>query len=296
MLAWLTLCRSTGLALLAASSMVLAGERVITLAPHITELVYAAGAGESIVATVDSSDYPPAALDLPRVGDGLNVNVERALTLRPSMVIAWQPSGGAMTLAPTLAALEIPLFYSEPRALDDIPAEVRRMGKLLGTPEVAQAAAQALDMRIAALRQRYAGPRPADRGPAGRGPIRVFLELGPEPIYTIGSDPLLNDVLHACGAENLYAKSRVAAPQVSTESLLTQQPDVVIISTADPVRIEARRRAWSALGLRAAREQRIHSIDHDQLFRPGPRLIDAAETLCSLIDMARSPPPPSGLK
>jgi iron complex transport system substrate-binding protein/vitamin B12 transport system substrate-binding protein len=285
MLAWFSLRRAAGLALLAVSSMVLANERVITLAPHITELVYAAGAGESIVATVDSSDYPPAALGLPRVGDGLNVNVERALALRPSMVIAWQPSGGAITLAPTLAALHIPLLYSEPRALDDIPAEVRRMGELLGTPEVAQAAAQALDMRIAALRQRY----------AGRSPVRLFLELGPEPIYTIGSDPLLNDVLQTCGAENLYAKSRVAAPQVSTESLLVQQPDVVIVSTVDPARLEARTRAWSALGLRAAREQRIHGIDPDQLFRPGPRLIDAAETLCSLIDMARSPPP-GGLK
>src|SRR5690606_28836362 len=116
-------------------------------APHATELVYAAGAGDRIVGTVLSSDYPPAARTIPRIGNGLEVSAERILAFQPSIVIAWQPQGAAQTLAPALSRLNIPLIQSLPRKLSDIPAEIMRFGRLFGTQDQAQATALALQRR-----------------------------------------------------------------------------------------------------------------------------------------------------
>jgi iron complex transport system substrate-binding protein/vitamin B12 transport system substrate-binding protein len=251
--------------------------RAITLAPHITELIYAAGAGGRIVGTVLSSDYPAEARGIPRIGDGLNIDTERAVSLRPDLVIAWQPSGAARTLAPVLDRLDIPLVFSAPRRLDDIPAEVLRMGAYFHTQDAAAATAEAMKRRLTALRARY----------SGKPLVRVFIQVGSDPLYTLGNDPLLNDVLATCQGINIFADAGVAAPQVSEETVLQTQPDVVIVPSTQsgvPARGAAR---WTTLQLPAAMAGHIHSMDPDALFRPGPRLIDAAEALCRLLDESR---------
>jgi iron complex transport system substrate-binding protein/vitamin B12 transport system substrate-binding protein len=251
--------------------------RAITLAPHITELVFAAGAGDKIVATVSSSDYPEAARSIPRIGDGLNISVERVLALHPDVVVAWLPSAAAHTLAPTLTALSIPIIYSEPRTLADIPRQIARFGKLFGTSQTAEPTAQALNERIQTLRERY----------SNLPPVSVFIEIGTAPLYTIGADPLLNDALHICGGINVYAESPIIAPQVSTESVLVHSPNVVIAPEGDNTRLDDTRSRWLQLHLAAAQNGHIYGIDPDALFRPGPRLIDATEALCRYLDMAR---------
>lgn len=253
-------------------------QRVISLTPHITELVFAVGAGDKLVATVSSSDYPPAARRLPRIGDGLSVNTEHLLAMQPDLVIAWHPTGAALALSSTLQRLSIPLIYAQPTTLTDIPLIMRRLGDLLGTPTTAQAAAQALDERIASLRARY----------ATLSPVSVFIEIGNTPLYTIGKDSLLNDVLAICGGVNIYADAAVAAPLVSTEEVLVRQPLAVITGGTDPLRLAARQQAWAKLNLQAAKRQHVYAIDSDALFRPGPRLIDAAETLCGYLNAVRS--------
>lgn len=251
--------------------------RVISLAPHVTELIYAAGAGDRIVGTVISSDYPADAQRIPRIGDGMNIDTERALTLRPDLVIAWQPAGAARTLAPVLGRLGIPLVFSEPARLDDIPAEVVRMGEYFKTEGVATAAAEVMAQRLAALRVRY----------AGKPPVRVFIQIGSDPLYTVGNDPLMNDVLATCGGVNLFRDAAVAAPQVSEETVLQKQPAVVIVPSSQPG-VRARDAArWQTLHLPAAMAGHIHGMNPDVLFRPGPRLIDAAEALCRLLDESR---------
>jgi len=252
-------------------------ERAITLAPHITELVYAAGAGDKIVGTVISSDYPDEAKRIPRVGDGMNIDVERTIALRPGLVIAWQPSGAARTLAPVLDRLGIPLAYSEPKRLDDLPAEVLRMGKYFGTQPVARATAEAMRHRLAMLRARY----------AGKPPIRVFIQVGSDPLYTLGSDPLLNDVLSTCGGVNIFEDATVAAPQVNEETVMQKRPAVVIVPSNRPQAAARDAARWQTLRLPAAMSGRIYGMDPDTLFRPGPRLIDATEELCRLLDLSR---------
>jgi iron complex transport system substrate-binding protein/vitamin B12 transport system substrate-binding protein len=251
--------------------------RAMTLAPHITELIFAAGAGDKIVGTVISSDYPDAAKRIPRIGDGMNIDTERAIALRPNLVIAWQPSGAARTLAPFLSRLGIPLIYSEPKRLDDLPAEVQRMGEYFHTQPVATERAEAMRRRLATLRARY----------AGKAPVRVFIQIGSDPLYTLGSDPLLNDVLSTCGGVNIFADAAVAAPQVSEETVLQKQPAVVIVPSNRPGAATRDTARWKLLHLPAAEAGRIHGMDPDALFRPGPRLIAAAEELCHLLDMSR---------
>ncbi|WP_158238303.1 cobalamin-binding protein [Pollutimonas nitritireducens] len=251
--------------------------RAITLTPHITELIFAAGAGDRIVATVTSSDYPATALAIPRIGDGVNISIEKALSFRPDLVVAWQASAAAVTLAPAMARLHIPLLYSAPRSLADIPGEVRRFGALFETQGIAETAAQELSIRLQGLETRY----------AGRERVAVFMEIGANPVYTLGNDPLLNDALRICGAHNVYADAFIAAPQVSAESVLVAQPAVIITSAIDHEALQAATARWAALRLPAALKGHVYGIDPDKLFRPGPRLIDAVEELCRYIDKSR---------
>ena len=251
--------------------------RVVTLAPHITELIFAAGAGDRIVGTVDSSDYPPAARAIPRIGDGVSISVEQTVAVRPQAVIAWLPTGSVRALTPALNRLGIALLYSQPLKLDDIPAEIVRYGRLFGTQGPADAAARALARRISGLRQHY----------AGREPVSVFIEIGSAPLFTIGRDPLLNDALAACGGVNTYAGLPMPAARVNPESVLLENPQVIIGPSADPTELEEIRRRWAALNLPAARAGRVYGIDPDALFRPGPRLVDATEVLCRYLDHAR---------
>ncbi|KAA0890680.1 ABC transporter substrate-binding protein [Pusillimonas sp. ANT_WB101] len=251
--------------------------RALVLAPHIAELMYAAGAGQYIVATIDRSDFPSQALAIPRVGDGISVSAEASFSARPDIILDWRPSGASSTLKPLADRLDIPIVYVAPRSLDDIPKQVERLGRLFGTEHHANARAQALQQHIDSLRSQY----------GQRRPLSVFIQIGDPPLFTIGSDPVLNDALKACGGNNIFAGLATEAAQVSRESVLLKQPDVVITPQTDTQRLQALRTRWAGLGLGAARDGKVYAINADQLFRPGPRLIDATQRLCTLLDAAR---------
>jgi iron complex transport system substrate-binding protein/vitamin B12 transport system substrate-binding protein len=243
--------------------------RVITLAPSATELVYAAGAGADIVGTVLRSDYPADALAIPRIGDGIQFSEESILTLHPTLVVGWQPTDGTRSLERRLAPLGVPLVYANPKSLDDIPALIRALGERLGTGATADAAARGLERRIRALR------------PAQPPPQTVFIEISADPLYTLGRDPLTNDLLARCGGVNPYADGAIPAPQVSVESVLHLNPRVLIMSPYGRETLAARRAWWTQHGLAAAHAGRIYAVDPDLLHRPGPRLVDAAEAICA---------------
>lgn len=259
--------------------------RAITLAPHLTELVYAAGAGDKIVATVNSSNYPPESLDLPHVGDGLSINAEQLLTLQPDLIIGWQNSLAMQRLTPILAELDIAVVYSEPRRLDDIPRDIERIGKWLGTQNKANPAARDMRDQLAALRQTY----------AHRSPVSVFIEVGTGPLYTLGNDTLTNDALATCGGINVFRDSPLVAPAVTVESVLARDPDVVIITRHATEHITQRTDYWHGLRLRAARQHHVFGMNPDALLRPGPRLIEVLHNLCTYLDRARAQDEQAGL-
>lgn len=257
-------------------SLAAPARRAVTLAPHATELVYAAGAGDHVIATIRGSDYPPAARQLPVIGDGTQPDPERVAAVRPDLLIAWQP-GAAAPLARVMDKLGVPVFYSDPLTLAAIPDAVERMGALFGTEAQARPAAQALRARLEALAARY----------AGRRPVRVFVQAGLDPIYTLNDSSIVSDALRVCGGVNVFGQAPVVAPQVSLESVLAARPEAVLAGISRPEDAARNLAAWQALGLPAARLGHVYSVDADALYRPGPRLIDAAEAICADLDRLR---------
>src|SRR5690606_22117476 len=188
--------------------------RVVTLAPHATELVYAAGAGDQIVGTVTSSDHPEQARQLPRVGDGILLNQERLLLLAPTHIIAWQRFGAAVPAELLANRMNAQMLYSAPRTLRELPAEVKRIGALLGTQAAADRTAAAMLARIDALEAR----------PAGREPARVVIEVGSRPLYTHGSDRLVDHALGTWGAAPRGGSSGVGAPRAPVARSMCMVP------------------------------------------------------------------------
>lgn len=251
-------------------------QRVITLSPHATELVFAAGGGTRIVATVNASDFPRAARQLPRIGDGLQPDPERVLLLRPDLLLGWQASQLS-----NLERLHLATFLSAPQSLDAVPDAIEKLGVLLGTSEVAQPRATDLRNRLARLTY---SPRPAS-------PVRVFLQVGEPPEFSLNRSHLLSQVIEACGGINVFADTTAIAPKISAEGVLAQRPELVLLgrvgAPAQPTPDRATQQYWSRLKLPAAQAKQVFVMDSDVLYRPGPRLIEAAEAICSMIQQAR---------
>jgi len=250
--------------------------RVITLSPHATELVFAAGGGAHIAATVNASDFPQAARALPRIGEGLQPEPEIVLRLKPDLLIGWQASQFS-----SLTALRIPSFLSAPKTLSDIPDTIEKFGALLGTQEIAQSRASALRARIDQLNQTlFSGP-----------PVRVFLQVGEPPDYSLNRSHLLSQIIKACGGVNVFEASAAIAPKISAESVLAQRPALVLLgrvgAPAIPTLDATTQQYWSRLNLPAAQGGRVYMMDSDVIYRPGPRLIEAAQAICSIIEQAR---------
>ncbi|MBQ0217727.1 ABC transporter substrate-binding protein [Alcaligenes faecalis] len=260
----------------AQSAQTVAPARAISLAPHITEILFAAGAQDHLIAVDSSSDYPPAAKDLPRIGDALRVNPERLLELKPDQVWAWQANQIGPELRRQLQQTHINLIFAAPEKLDDIPAFVRLAGDSLNTADVAVPMAALLDNQIASLRQ---NSRLGET-------VSVFLEIGSEPLYTLARDPLIQDVLTTCKAQNIYARHAAVAPTISLEDVLHKRPQVVIMAYRDPAQLRARHLFWEKhLGLSP---HALLNLNPDALYRPGPRLIEATRILCEQLDRYRA--------
>jgi len=250
--------------------------RAITTAPHATEMVYAAGAGEYLVGTTRGSNYPPSALDLPSVGDGLRPNLEIATILQPDLLIAWQPYASDR-LSQLMQRQQVPVFYSDPRTLTGIADTIQTLGHVFGTQTKADATAEALRQRIAQLENDY----------ATRRPLRVFIQVGENPLYTLNGKTLLSEAIKVCGGINIFSDLAPLAPQVSLESVIAASPDAVIVgvTAADPPHQTLQN--WQNHGLRAATLGHVLSFDADLLYRPGPRFIDATEQLCQALEQVR---------
>jgi iron complex transport system substrate-binding protein len=250
--------------------------RVVSLAPSLTELIYAAGGASHLVGVDSSSDYPPAAAKLPRVGDAAGLDLERILALRPELVFGWL-SGNKPSDIARLEQLGIKVFLSEPRHLADIPRTLRVMGKLLGTGPVAEPQAVAFEQRLQALRAQTADSRPA----------LVFFEVWHQPLITVNGQHLISDVLTVCGGRNVFSALPALAPSVSLESVLMADPEVIIASDAPPDALAA----WSRNPrLRAVERRQIYELSPDLITRATPRVLDGAEKVCGWLAAARASP------
>jgi iron complex transport system substrate-binding protein len=249
--------------------------RIVSLAPHATELLFALGAGSAIVGTVDTSDFPPAARTIPRVGDARALDLERIVLLAPDLVVTWPWTAPAQVEA--LRARGIAVFTTRPATIDGIARDLERLGALTGRAPAASRAAAAFRARLADLRARHRGaPR-----------VRVFYEIWDEPLYTVGGGHLITQALDACGGDNVFAALTLPAPAVDVEAVLAASPDAIIAGAeggARPAWLDRWRR-WPTLP--AVANGRLYAIDADLLHRPGPRFLEGVEALCAAVDAAR---------
>lgn len=254
--------------------------RVISVAPHATELLYAAGGGAAMVGAVSYSDYPEAARALPRVGDNRSLDLERIVALKPDLIVVWR-HGNADRQTAQLAALGIPLYFSEPKRLDDVAVSLDKLGRLLGTREQADRAAADYRQRIAALRARY----------AARPPVTVFLQIWDRPLTTLNGAQIVSDVLTLCGGRNVFAALQPVAPTVSDEAVLAANPEAIVATAQGATASDAslpsldRWRRWPSLA--AVARSNLFAVDGDWLTRPTPRLALGAEQVCRDLETAR---------
>jgi iron complex transport system substrate-binding protein len=251
-------------------------QRIVSLAPHITELLFAVGAGATVVGTSEFSDYPEAARALPRVGGSGGLDLEAILALQPDLVIAWA-SGNPAAQARRLQRLGLPVFFSEPSRLEDIISSLERFGQLTGRSEAARVEARVFADRLEALRRRY----------SVRDEVTVYYQIWERPLMTVNGRHIVSDVIRLCGGRNVFADLPVLAPQIDSEAVLAVNPDVIVVGDAagEPAASLVAWDRWPEL--KAVRQRHVYAIQRELLVRHTPRLLQGAEQLCRLLEGVR---------
>lgn len=265
------------LCLLMAPALAAPPMRIVTLAPHLTELVYAAGAGERIVGTLDTSDYPAAARRIPRVGDSQHLDAERLLALKPDLVLVWADGQPASERA-LIERLHLPSLALEQHRLDDVPADLERLGQLLGTQAVAALEAARLRAALDSLRTRYAQARH----------LRVFWQVWSAPLYTLGGQHVATEMLRICGADNVFAEQTQSAVAVDEEAVLARQPDVLVLTGSPTETADWLQRWKSRVAPAALRNGAVVTVDPDLVTRMGPRIVEGTRQLCERLAAIRA--------
>lgn len=246
--------------------------RIISLAPHATELLFAAGAGARVVGVSAYSNFPAEASRLPSVGDAMRADMERIIALKPDLIVGWK-SGNNPAQLERLRALGLPVFDSEPRQFDDIAGSLERLGALAGTVE-GRAAAARFRADLRALRERY----------SARKPVRVFYQIWPSPLMTLNDAHIVSEAIRLCGGVNLFGKLAPLVPTVSREAVLKADPEAIFVSDEDAQAFGR----WRGYGnLTAVRNDSLFRIDGGVMNRAGPRMLGATALLCEQIDAAR---------
>lgn len=249
--------------------------RIVSIAPHVTELLFAAGAGAYIVGADEFSDHPQEARRLPRIGRHSSLDLEAILALKPDLVIGWA-SGNRMPQLQRLEQLGIPLYLNEIRRIDDIAASIEAFGRITDSA-AAGPAAQGLRERAARLvARRHDGP-----------PLRVFYQIWHQPLMTVNGEHLISHAIALCGGENVFAHLPMLAPTIGVESVLAADPEVIVASgsSAEHPRWLDEWRRWPTLA--AVRGEQLLAIPPDLVQRPTPRFLDGMERLCAALDRAR---------
>jgi iron complex transport system substrate-binding protein len=250
--------------------------RVISMAPHATELLFAAGGGERVVGAMNYSDYPEAAKTIPLVGSNSVIDMERVLALKPDLVVVWHSGNTARQIA-QIAATGVPVFHSEPRKLGQVADNIERLGQLLGTQATASAAASVLRTRLAGLEARY-GKRP---------PVTVFYQIWDQPLYTLNDAQIASDAIRLCGGRNVFGALNVVAPEVSVEAVLAADPEAIMAGKRhDPANPGLK--LWQPYkSMTAVKRGNLLTVNGELLTRPGPRVVDGAEQLCAAFEAVR---------
>lgn len=268
-----TLADDTG----AAVTLPAPARRIVSLAPHITELLFAAGAGARVVGVVEYSNHPPQARRIASVGSSATLDLEAVAALKPDLVVGWKSGNSAAAIA-KLRALGLPVFLTQPDRMPDVARSLEQIGRLAGTEAVADRAAADFRRRHAELAARY----------SQRPRVRVFYQIWKQPLMTINGRQIIADVLRLCGGDNVFEALPVLVPTVTVEAVLAADPEAIVASGMDAARPEWLDdwRRWPRLT--AVARDNLFFVPPDIVQRHTPRLLDGAEQVCRHLETARA--------
>ncbi|MGY3027855.1 vitamin B12 transport system substrate-binding protein [Pseudomonas lurida] len=249
--------------LLALSAQALAAERVVSLAPSLSEIVAELGAANVLVGVLDGGDRPAALAHVPSVGHYGQLDMERLLSLRPDLILLWPGSVGPAQRE-QLQRLNIPVYVAEPHSLGQLTTQVQAIAEQLGRAEAGRQLAAQLRQRLVELRQRYQRAEP----------LRVFYQVWDQPLYTVGGGQIISDALTVCGARNVFDDLKLPAPQVSIESVLQRDPEMILVGD------QAQKAAWKVWPTMA---ERVRQVPDKGLERPSGQMLEAVGRLCQVI-------------
>jgi iron complex transport system substrate-binding protein len=255
-------------------------QRIISLAPHVTELVFAVGAGRFLVGVSEYSDYPEAAKKIASIGNVFALDLERVLALKPDLVIIWG-TGNAKFLAQKLRNNHIPVFESEPHNYEEIASSMERIAILSGTKIEGRQAATQFRQRLQQLSSYY-------RLKENQTPISVFHQLNKSPLMTINQEHFISKAISLCGGRNVFSELKDLSSTITTEAVLFANPEVILTSDNDNNKIA---NDWNSFSnLTAVKKQNLFAIKGDWIHRFGPRVLDGTEQLCKYLSEARKKP------
>ncbi|XKG79764.1 cobalamin-binding protein [Vreelandella aquamarina] len=250
--------------------------RIAALSPGATELTYAAGAGDQVVAVVSYSDYPPQAQEVASVGNHTRIDLEALVRLAPDLVIGWV-TGNPTEQMETLEALGMPVFYIEPRSIEDISHTIERLARLAGTEAVGRQAAAQFREGMAALTARY----------SDRAPVPTFYQVWDEPLMSVNNEHLIGQVMELCGGENVFGEQHRLVPRLDVEAVLAANPEAIIAGG-----MGEENRSWLTHweqypNLAAVAEGNLYFVPPSLIQRPTPRLLEGAQILCEKLEHTR---------
>jgi iron complex transport system substrate-binding protein len=261
-------------------------QRVITLAPHLAEIVAAAGGAERLIGVSAYSNYPDSVKNLPIISDARSVDLEKMKQLRPDLIIYWR-GGMPETLIESIKKTfsqasngrEVQIISIEPKKLSDISQDIETIGKVLGTQAIANKNAKEFNAQIATLKSKYQSPN--------KRKVRVFYQVWPQPLMTLNQDHLITEIIHICGGEQLFAKEKLLVPIVSREAVVAANPEI-IFTAANSSSMKVDWSMWTSIPqLDATKKKAFIVLEDDLISRPSPRVIQGAYKICSEIDNIR---------
>lgn len=252
-------------------------ERIISLTPHITELLFSVGAGEKIVGTVEYSDYPDAAKSIPQVGNYAGLNIEAILALQPDLIIYW-PEGNSARDTARLQQLKLPLFASDPNSFTEIADDIKRFGALTGYQEKSTQIAHHFLERVNEIKLANQQKKP----------LQVFFQVWDKPLLTQNGDTFISRLISLCGGKNIFSDLTIKSAQVSVEAVLTADPDIFLAGAQLGQRPDWLDEWLQYPYLTAVKTNQLLIVEEDLIHRPTLRLLDAAQQVCTLFDEARA--------
>jgi iron complex transport system substrate-binding protein len=248
-------------------------DRIVSLAPNLTEIVYAVGAGDSMVGNTEYCDYPAAAKNVAKIGDTMHPSIERIIALKPQIVLV-STSSQLEAFTKQLDEQKIAVYVTNPRSLDEVFRSIETLGKLFGRD-------QGTTTFVEGLRRRAAAVEGAMRSVK---PVKVFYQVSNEPLYTIGSEAYLTDLVRRAGGLSVTADVPGAFPRYSAEAALAARPEAIILPTGSGSMGTANSTVAAALrNSPAVLNNRVYKVNDDHLSRPGPRLIDGLEGMARVL-------------